>query len=97
MAQALDHDVDQLVWALRPTALDDLGLRAALANYVQDWSGRVGVTAEKAEFLRERRQAFRFGRAMFQSRSPKLAKRAGLARKPTSFHSGTVAQAPKAP
>ena len=34
----LDRDVDQLVWELRPTALDDLGLRAALANYVQDWS-----------------------------------------------------------
>ena len=31
-----------LVWELRPTALDDLGLRAALANYVQDWSNRVG-------------------------------------------------------
>ena len=46
VAQALDHDVDQMVWALRPTALDDLGLRAALANYVQDWSGRVGVAAE---------------------------------------------------
>jgi two-component system sensor histidine kinase UhpB len=38
--------VDHLVWELRPTALDDLGLRAALANYVQDWSGRVGVSAK---------------------------------------------------
>ena len=27
VAQQLDRDVDQLVWALRPTALDDLGLR----------------------------------------------------------------------
>jgi PAS domain S-box-containing protein len=43
--QRLDHDVDQLVWQLRPTALDDLGLRAALANYVQDWSKRVGIAA----------------------------------------------------
>ena len=34
-----------LVWELRPTALDDLGLRAALANYVQDWSSRVGISA----------------------------------------------------
>ena len=34
-----------LVWELRPTALDDLGLRAALANYVQDWSNRVGISA----------------------------------------------------
>jgi signal transduction histidine kinase len=35
-----------MVWELRPTALDDLGLRAALANYVQDWSHRVGVRAD---------------------------------------------------
>jgi PAS domain S-box-containing protein len=41
----LDRDVDQLVWELRPTALDDLGLRAALENYVRNWSGRTGVAA----------------------------------------------------
>jgi PAS domain S-box-containing protein len=46
IAQQLDRDVDHMVWELRPTALDDLGLRAALANYVQDWAKRVGVAAE---------------------------------------------------
>ena len=46
IAQQLDRDVDHLVWELRPTALDDLGLRAALANYVQDWSRRVKISAE---------------------------------------------------
>ncbi len=46
IARRLDHDVDQLVWELRPTALDDLGLRAALANYIQDWSQRVNIPAE---------------------------------------------------
>jgi len=45
IAQRLDKDVDTLVWELRPTALDDLGLRAALANYVQDWSNRAGIPA----------------------------------------------------
>ncbi len=45
IAQRLDRDVDQLVWQLRPTALDDLGLRAALTNYVEDWSARVGIAA----------------------------------------------------
>src|SRR3954471_24327178 len=45
IAQRLDRDVDQLVWQLRPTALDDLGVRAAVANYIQDWSARVGITA----------------------------------------------------
>jgi PAS domain S-box-containing protein len=46
IAQRIDRDVDQLVWELRPTALDDLGLRAALVNYVQDWSARVGIQAK---------------------------------------------------
>ena len=46
ISQQLDRDVDHLVWQLRPTALDDLGLRAALANYVQDWSKRVKIHAE---------------------------------------------------
>jgi two-component system sensor histidine kinase UhpB len=46
VARQIDRDVDQLVWELRPTALDDLGLRAALANYVQDWSRRVNIPAE---------------------------------------------------
>lgn len=46
IARRIDREVDQLVWELRPTALDDLGLRAALANYVQDWSRRVNIPAE---------------------------------------------------
>jgi PAS domain S-box-containing protein len=46
VAHQLDQDVDHLVWELRPTALDDLGLRAALANYIQDWSLRAGVRAD---------------------------------------------------
>jgi len=46
IADRLDRDVEQLVWQLRPTALDDLGLRAALSNYVHEWSARHGVAAE---------------------------------------------------
>ena len=46
VSQQLDQDVDHLVWQLRPTALDDLGLRAALANHVQDWARRFGISAE---------------------------------------------------
>ena len=45
-ARQLDRDVEQLVWELRPTALDDLGVRAALDNYVRNWSQREGITAE---------------------------------------------------
>jgi signal transduction histidine kinase len=36
--QRLDTDVDFLAWELRPLALDDLGLAAALSNYVKEWS-----------------------------------------------------------
>jgi PAS domain S-box-containing protein len=45
IALSLDQDVDRLVWELRPTALDDLGLMAALTNYVQDWSNRTSIPA----------------------------------------------------
>jgi PAS domain S-box-containing protein len=46
VARQIDRDVNHLVWQLRPTALDDLGLRAALANYINDWSRRVRVHAQ---------------------------------------------------
>jgi PAS domain S-box-containing protein len=46
VAQQLDRDVDHLVWELRPTALDDLGLQAALSNYVHTWSARAHISAE---------------------------------------------------
>lgn len=38
IAEQLDTDVNFLVWELRPTALDDLGLEAALAHYIEKWS-----------------------------------------------------------
>jgi PAS domain S-box-containing protein len=43
IASRLDADVEALVWQLRPTALDDLGLRVALGNYVSSWSERTGI------------------------------------------------------
>ena len=46
VAQQLDRDVDHLIWQLRPTALDDLGLQAALTSHVQNWSNRARITAE---------------------------------------------------
>ena len=41
----LDRDVDSLAWELRPPALDDVGLDAALAEFVRQWSAtnRVGA------------------------------------------------------
>jgi signal transduction histidine kinase len=58
VAQQIDRDVEHLVWELRPTALDDLGLQAALSNYVQTWSARTGVAAElRTSGLRDDRLA----------------------------------------
>lgn len=42
----LDADVDFLVWELRPTALDDLGLQDALTNFAQNWSKHFRIPVE---------------------------------------------------
>jgi PAS domain S-box-containing protein len=42
----LDRDVDFLAWELRPPALDDVGLEAALAEFVRQWSTANVVVAE---------------------------------------------------
>ncbi len=41
----IDRDIDFLSWELRPAALDDLGLRAVLENYVHEWSRHSNVPA----------------------------------------------------
>jgi PAS domain S-box-containing protein len=46
IATQLNADADFLVWELRPTVLDDLGLLAALTNYVKRWSKHFGIPAE---------------------------------------------------
>lgn len=42
----LDSDVDFLAWQMRPTALDDLGIVAALDYYVRQWSKNFKISAE---------------------------------------------------
>jgi len=46
LARQLDEDVDHMVWEMRPTALDDLGLQAALSTYVQNWPQHLGVPVQ---------------------------------------------------
>lgn len=46
VARQLDADVDFLAWQMRPSALDDLGIAAALDNYVRQWSKHFGIPAE---------------------------------------------------
>jgi two-component system sensor histidine kinase UhpB len=45
LARQLDQDVAFRVWELRPTGLEDLGLRVALTNYVRSWSKHFGIRA----------------------------------------------------
>jgi two-component system CheB/CheR fusion protein len=46
IARRLDDGVDFLAWELRPTVLEDLGLTAALGNYINQWSHYANVKAE---------------------------------------------------
>ena len=43
LVRQLDQDVDVVIRELRPAALDDLGLSAALKNHVQRWSRQFGI------------------------------------------------------
>ncbi len=46
VASQLDADLEFLVWELRPTVLDDLGLQDALTNFAQNWSKHFGIPVE---------------------------------------------------
>jgi two-component system CheB/CheR fusion protein len=46
LARQIDSGVDFLAWELRPAALDDLGLAAALPRFVREWSSHSGIPAE---------------------------------------------------
>ena len=52
----VDAEVNFLVWELRPTVLDDLGLVAAIENYSREWSRHFGIPCEvhTAGFRRDR-------------------------------------------
>ncbi len=54
IVKALDSDVDFLVWELRPTGLDDLGLSEAVSDYAERWSKYVGLPVETNSQLSSR-------------------------------------------
>ena len=41
-AAELGRELHNIAWELRPSALDDLGLKSALGHYVENWSERTG-------------------------------------------------------
>jgi PAS domain S-box-containing protein len=42
----LDLDVDFLAWKMRPTVLDDVGIVAALDQYIRQWSAHFNIPAD---------------------------------------------------
>lgn len=56
IANLIDSDVDFISRELRPTVLDDLGLKVALNNYVAEWSEHFNIPAEfHAQGLQDKR------------------------------------------
>ena len=54
VVKRLDSDVEFLVWELRPTGLDDLGLAEALSDYVAGWSRFFNIPVDYDARLPER-------------------------------------------
>ena len=48
LVEELMDQAHLLAWELRPPALDNLGLRAALEQYLKEWSRSTGIRAEFA-------------------------------------------------
>jgi two-component system, chemotaxis family, CheB/CheR fusion protein len=46
LTKEIGRDLDFLAWELRPMALDELGLAAALPRFVKEWSALVGTPTE---------------------------------------------------
>ncbi|MBA4065593.1 MAG: hypothetical protein C0501_18140 [Isosphaera sp.] len=46
LADRIGREAHRIALELRPTALDDLGLAAALRNYAEEWAGRTGVAVD---------------------------------------------------
>ncbi len=46
VTKKIDSDVDFLAWNIRPSALDDIGLVAALDRYVHEWSKLFGISVD---------------------------------------------------
>jgi signal transduction histidine kinase len=55
ITSATSQEVHRLSWELRPTALDDLGLEAAIANYLEKWSERFNLDVDFVGNLQGRR------------------------------------------
>ena len=46
IAHRIDRDISFLSWELRPTELEQLGLRDAIESFTKEWSGHTGIEAD---------------------------------------------------
>jgi two-component system sensor histidine kinase UhpB len=44
--EKIGETLHRVVWELRPAAIDDLGLAAVLASYVEEWNAQYGIRAD---------------------------------------------------
>jgi chemotaxis family two-component system sensor kinase Cph1 len=51
----LGRDFSRMAWELRPMALDDLGLRNAITQYLEEWAERSGLRIDLEITLGDRR------------------------------------------
>jgi PAS domain S-box-containing protein len=58
LASELIDQAHSLAWELRPAVLDNIGLEAALKQYVLEWARRVGVSADFIAHGHEGRERF---------------------------------------
>jgi light-regulated signal transduction histidine kinase (bacteriophytochrome) len=61
------HEVNQLAWEIRPTALDDLGLQTAFEQYLEEWSERSPLTFDLHLTLSGRRLPDAVETALYRS------------------------------
>ena len=55
LTAALGRDFSRMAWELRPMALDDLGLRNAITQYLEEWAERSGLRIDVEITLGDRR------------------------------------------
>jgi signal transduction histidine kinase len=56
LARRIDDDLHRIALELRPTALDDLGLHAALLNFAEEWGERAKVEVDYSSHGLEHRR-----------------------------------------
>jgi signal transduction histidine kinase len=66
LAADLGRDLNRMAWELRPMALDHLGLRTAVTQYLEEWAERSGIQMDAAITLGDHRLPREVETAMFR-------------------------------